>query len=89
MLRPTKTSPKPQKRLPTIFTLSFLTKLIITPQKARKYISILIKLVLSATINPVTVVPMFAPIIIGVACISVITPAFTRPIAITVVAAEL
>ena len=35
------------------------------------------------------VVPMFAPIIMGVACIRVITPALTRPMTITEVAEEL
>ena len=35
------------------------------------------------------VVPIFAPIMIGVACIRVITPALTRPITITEVADEL
>ena len=35
------------------------------------------------------VVPMFAPMMIGVACISVITPALTKPITMTDVAEEL
>ena len=35
------------------------------------------------------VVPMLAPIMIGVACIRVITPALTKPITITDVAEEL
>ena len=39
------------------------------------------------TNNPVTVVPIFAPIIIEVAWARVIAPALTKPIAMTVVAA--
>lgn len=42
-----------------------------------------------ADINAVTVVPMFAPIISEVACVRVISPTFTKPTIITVVAEEL
>ena len=41
------------------------------------------------SIHPVTVVPTFAPIITFVACFSVISPEFTKPTTITVVADEL
>ncbi len=41
-----------------------------------------------ATICAVIVVPMFAPIMIGAACVSVISPAFTKPTTITVVAPD-
>ncbi len=43
----------------------------------------------SDTRKPVTVVPMLAPIMMGVACIRVIIPAFTKPSTMTVVAEEL
>ena len=81
--------PKPLQRLPAICTFSFFTKPIITPAKARKYMAILKKSFFSATKMPVIVVPMLAPIMMGTACIRVITPAFTRPMTITEVAEEL
>ena len=89
IFRPTKIRPRPLQRLPAICTFSFFTKPIITPAKARKYMTILKKSFFSATSTLVTVVPILAPIMMGVACISVITPALTRPIAITEVADEL
>ncbi|GAG66087.1 unnamed protein product, partial [marine sediment metagenome] len=39
--------------------------------------------ILKATIWAVTVVPIFAPIIIPIACLKVRRPAFTKPTAIT------
>ncbi|MBA7706172.1 hypothetical protein ES703_115019 [subsurface metagenome] len=42
--------------------------------------------ILKATIWAVTVVPIFAPIIIPIACLKVRRPAFTKPTAITDVA---
>ena len=43
----------------------------------------------SAIMNAEMVVPMFAPIIMEVACVKVISPTLTKPTIITVVAAEL
>ena len=43
----------------------------------------------SATISAVDVVPIFAPKTIDAACVKVISPLLTKPIAITVTAAEL
>ena len=39
--------------------------------------------------HAVTVVPIFAPMITPIACLSVISPEFTKPTTITVVADEL
>ena len=72
-----------------VFILSFFIKVIITPIKANTDANNEIPSDFKDTKIPVTVVPIFAPIIIAVACVSVIIPAFTNPIAITVVAAEL
>ncbi|MPN30671.1 hypothetical protein SDC9_178142 [bioreactor metagenome] len=53
----------------------------------------MIKLLLSSAdklkIHEVTVVPMFAPIIMPIACLRFINPEFTNPTTITVVAEEL
>ena len=41
------------------------------------------------TSHPVTVVPIFAPMITPIACVRFIIPAFTKPTTMTVVADEL
>ena len=65
--RPINIKPSPQSIAPTFFTLSLLKNVIITPIKARSLAYSVIPSDLSETKTPVIVVPMFAPIITGVA----------------------
>lgn len=92
---PTNIIPSPVIMPPIFLTLSFLVSIIInapTPAKAAK---ITVRLTFanppapSATISAVDVVPIFAPKTIDAACVRVISPLLTKPIAITVTAAEL
>lgn len=86
---PIKIKPNPHKIDPIFFTFWFLKNIIITPIKANTDVNKDILRLDKETIIPVMVVPIFAPIIIAVACIKLITPAFTNPITITLVAEEL
>ena len=81
--------PNPHIIPPKFFKRSFLKNIKTTPIKAKKlkYID-KFKLCKEAKI-PVIVVPILAPIIIAVAWCKFIVSALTKPIAITVVAAEL
>ena len=75
------TPPNPNKIRPILFTFSILTK---NRQKAptnnigNAYLEIL-----NPIMNVVIVVPIFAPIIIPMACLNVSNPAPTSPIVIT------
>ena len=89
-VKPTKIKPKPDKILPIVFIFSFLVNKLIKAPIPVKPIAIAIKSkVCNAAIWAVTVVPIFAPIIIVAAWPNVIIPALTRPITMTVVNPEL
>jgi len=85
MVIPRNKSPSPIMVIPIFFVLLLL---------ARKYIKVpiiiignaSISIILNDTICAVIVVPMFAPIIIPIACLKVMRPAFTNPTVITDVA---
>ena len=65
---PTKIKPKPHKIPPISLILSLFMNVIITPTKASAAIAIFKNFNdENATITPVIVVPMFAPMIIAVA----------------------
>ena len=83
---PTNTRPKDATRLPAVFTLLFLVTIVnIRPMSVKSMAYIITLNWLSHTSQPVMVVPMLAPIITAAACVSVITPALTKPTTITVV----
>jgi len=89
-----KSIPKPTRISPIWFTVCFLEKI---PSAAPINTAIGAKFSglnipahwTEETSQPVTVVPMFAPIIIPTVCCKFISPAFTKPTTITVVAEEL
>ena len=84
------TIPKPAKALPILFNLSFLQNIsIITPINTSEIKMGSIGRDFSEAICAVIVVPIFAPMIIAVACFNDIMPAFTKPTTITVVTPEL
>ena len=90
---PTNIKPKPCKMKPMRLILSFLPSIDInTPTKDTNANSAVIlnsvPVVEIAVMNAVTVVPIFAPIITETACVSVISPTFTKPTIITVVAED-
>ena len=87
--RATNTNPRPPMIIPRVLSFSFLQSISINmPIAARGSKNAAKSKALSAAIWAVIVVPMFAPMIIAVAIVRDITPAFTKPTVMTVVAEE-
>ena len=84
---PIKRIPKPAMIWPICLTLFRLIKDIITTPMRTASGAIAVRLM--AIITPVTVVPILAPMITPTAWAKFISPAFTKPTTITVVAEEL
>ena len=85
---PTNIMPIPHIKKPDLFTLSLLDIVINAPMQAIAARNDATGKACREAMCAVIVVPIFAPIIIPVACFSVIIPAFTKPTTITVVAEE-
>ena len=85
--KPMKIKPIPQTMPPMFLTLGLLKNCIMTPIKARTETYRPISKLDKETSKPVTVVPIFAPMITAVAWARVIVPILTKPITMTVVAA--
>ena len=87
--RPTNTRPSDATSMPAVFTLLLLLTMVITrPTRVSSMTYVITLKSLSHTSQPVMVVPMLAPMITAAACMSVITPALTKPTTITVVTEE-
>ena len=85
-LIPTNMIPMPLISIPALATLSFPDIAINAPTHANAVKNGVIGKLCKAVICAVMVVPIFAPIMMLVACLSVIIPALTKPTTITVVA---
>ena len=90
VVRPRNIKAKPKTNSPKLFTLFLRTYVstIPSPKNGQTTLLMLNWNPKIDMIHAVAVVPMFAPIITGIACFSVKSPAFTKLTVMTVVAVE-